>query len=133
MRGHIILTTIMSKQGVTQGDPLAMICYGIATLPLIRQLQEERQGWHQIWYADDGGITGDYNDIRRVFERPKEIGPKWGYLPEPSTCILVVKEGQREYATEQFADCGFEVRTGSRYLGGYIGEKREWLKTKTDV
>ena len=29
-----------SKEGVTQGDPLAMIAYGIGVLPLIRELRE---------------------------------------------------------------------------------------------
>ena len=36
--GHLL----HSKEGVTQGDPLSMIEYGIGFLPLIRELQDTR-------------------------------------------------------------------------------------------
>ena len=44
-----------SKEGVTQGDPLAMIAYGIGVLPLIRDLRRAHPHFMQPWYADDGG------------------------------------------------------------------------------
>ena len=44
-----------SKEGVTQGDPLAMITYGIGVLPLIRELQDTHPRATQPWYADDTG------------------------------------------------------------------------------
>ena len=47
-----------SKEGVTQGDPLAMIAYGIGVLPLIRELRNDHPRVTQPWYADDTGAGG---------------------------------------------------------------------------
>ena len=47
--------SIMSREGVTQGDPLAMAFYAIATIPLIEKLQQDTL---QIWYADDATGAG---------------------------------------------------------------------------
>ena len=44
-----------SKEGVTQGDLLAMIAYGIGVLPLIWELREAHPRVTQPWYADDAG------------------------------------------------------------------------------
>ena len=49
-----------SKEGVTQGDPLAMIAYGIGVLPLIRVLRVDHPQVYQPWYADDGGRGGNF-------------------------------------------------------------------------
>ena len=37
-----------SKEGVTQGDPLSMIAYGIGVLPLIRELREAHPVLHRL-------------------------------------------------------------------------------------
>ena len=44
-----------SKEGVTQGDPLSIISYGIGVLPLIRELRYTHPCVTQPWYADDAG------------------------------------------------------------------------------
>ena len=48
-----------SKEGLTQGDPLAMIAYGIGVPPLIRDLRRDHPYVTQPWYADDAGGVGD--------------------------------------------------------------------------
>ena len=46
---------IYSHEGTTQGDPLAMPFYALATVPLITKLSDSV---NQIWYADDAAATG---------------------------------------------------------------------------
>jgi len=40
-------SSLLSQEGTTQGDPLAMPLYGLATIPLFRKLP----GMQQVWYA----------------------------------------------------------------------------------
>ena len=55
---------ISSTEGTTQGDPLAMAMYALATLPLIRQLQDTTPTVQQVWYADDATSAGSCLDLR---------------------------------------------------------------------
>ena len=125
-----------SKEGVSQGDPLSMFAYGLGILPLIRQLKADFPEVEQPWYADDAGAGGNFSEIRRFFSKLEEIGPNYGYYPEPSKSILVVRQHNLEAAKRAFPDFGFKVTTGSRYLGGFIGEDaalKEWLAEKTEI
>ena len=44
-----------SKEGVTQGDPFAIIVYGIGVIPLIWGLWVAHPCVTQPWYPDDAG------------------------------------------------------------------------------
>jgi hypothetical protein len=46
------------SEGVTQGDPLAMVIYGLAMPPLSHDLRERYPKILQPWYADDTVIEG---------------------------------------------------------------------------
>ena len=72
--GHLL----HSKDGVTQGDPLAMIAYGIGILPLIRYLRRYHPCVTQAWYADDAGAGGGFGDIMDHFRDLQLRGPAWG-------------------------------------------------------
>lgn len=125
---------LLSQEGVTQGDPLAMILYGLGLLPLIRQLKAEFPDVEQPWYADDAGAGGTFTSIRAHFKRLQELGPKFGYFPNPSKSIIVVPAHSLARAKAAFADLGFTVKTGSRYLGGFLGERDlfdSWIAKKT--
>ena len=52
---------LYSKEGTTQGDPLAMPFYAIATVPLISKLSDSVD---QAWYADDAAATGKVSRLR---------------------------------------------------------------------
>ncbi len=49
--------TLLSQEGTTQGDPLAMAMYAIAVTPLIHQLEESEI--KQVWFADDATAGGN--------------------------------------------------------------------------
>ena len=53
--------TILSQEGTTQGDPLAMPMYALATVPLTKKLHGN---YKQIWYADDAAAVGRIVDLR---------------------------------------------------------------------
>ena len=51
---------ILSQGGTTQGDPLAMPMYGLATIPIIRKLNGLCK---QVWYADDSVAIGTIGQL----------------------------------------------------------------------
>ena len=79
----------LSREGVTQGDPLSMLMYSIAVLPLIHSLSNNSR-WHQNWYADDSSCIGVFQNLREWFLHLSEEGPAFGYFPEPLKSTLVV-------------------------------------------
>ena len=112
-----------SKEGVTQGDPLAMIAYGIRFLPLIRELWDAHPRVTQPWYADDTGSGGTFQQVQAHFLDLQARGPARGYYPAPTKSILVVDLGNVARAEEHFRGLGIRVVTGHRYLSRFIGDE----------
>ena len=126
---------VVSREGVTQGDPLAMIAYAILMLPLVRRLKAEVPDCHQPWYADDAAAGASFPSIRVFWDKLCELGPAFGYFPEPTKSILVVREQNFAAAVAYFADLKFQVVRGKRHLGGFIGEREArdaWIGEKVD-
>ena len=119
-RLYIDGTYIESKEGTTQGDPLAMTMYAIGTLPLIHQLQTHEV--IQSWYADDSASGGRLSNLKEWWKHLQEIGPHFGYHPNPKKSWLVVKPHHMESAETIFEDTGLNItKNGQKYLGGFIG------------
>ena len=111
---------LLSQEGTTQGDPLAMAMYAIATVPLIQQLRNPNV--HQIWYADDASATSKLPDLKSWWDQLSQSGPKFGYFPNPKKSWLVVKEDLLDQARTIFDKSGIQITSeGQRYLGGCIG------------
>ena len=110
---------IQSQEGTTQGDPLAMPMYGLATIPLIRRLKGLCK---QVWYADDSAATGTMEQLRAWWDKLVKHGPGLGYFPNPSKTWIVTKREHHEEATKVFADSGINITSEGRpYLGAAIG------------
>jgi Reverse transcriptase (RNA-dependent DNA polymerase) len=78
---------ILSKEGVTQGDPLSMVVYVLGLLPLIRQLKQAFPAIKHTWYADDALAASSFMRIRSFFNCLQRIGPAYGYFPEPRKSV----------------------------------------------
>ena len=126
---------ILGKEGVAQGDGLAMNVYGVTLTPLIGIVARSvsRKDAIKPAYADDIDSTGEaqYNaECLRLLERH---GPIFGYFPEPDKSIYVCKGEDEMIARYYFEAAGFQdinYSRGNRYLGGYIGSKQgkeEWI------
>ena len=114
--------TISSQEGTTQGDPLAMPFYALATVPLIKMLPKSVK---HIWYADDAIAIGSLHYLRKRWDTLVEIGPKFGYFVNPSKSWIVAKEGNLDNATSLFQNLNVNVTNEGRpYLGVPIGTRQ---------
>ena len=114
---------VLSCEGTCQGDPLAMAVYAVATTPLIKHLATSCPTTAQAWYADDDAAADHLEPLRQYWEEISNAGPGYGYFPNASKTVLLVKPENANRARELFADTGIPVSSsGSRYLGGALGE-----------
>jgi hypothetical protein len=86
----------------------------------IPRLKAEFPTVEQPWYADNSGASGKLIEICHFFLKLEEIGPSFGYLPEPSKSILVVCKHNFEALKTAFSDLGFKGTKGSPYLGARL-------------
>ena len=113
--------SITSREGVTQGDPLAMALYAITTIPLIDELKGDVL---QVWYADDAAGAGKLSPLRAWWDKINDHGPAFGYFPNASKSHILVKTHLLGEAKRAFAGANLQVITcGKEFLVGSIGEK----------
>ena len=111
---------LLSQEGTTQGDPLAMAMYAIAITPLIRRLEDRVS--KQVWFADDATAGGNLAHLKTWWDRISKIGPDYGYYPNSTKTWLIVKDSKLEEATTLFQGTGVSITTeGKRHLGAAIG------------
>ena len=109
---------LLSQEGITQGDPLAMAIamHAVAINPLSRCLEDDET--KQAWFADDATAGGSLTGLKRWWDRIAERGPAYGYHPNPTKTSLVVKEENVETAKEVFQGTGISITgDGKRHLG----------------
>ena len=100
-----------------QGDPTAMIAYGIGILPLIKNLKREIPDVNQPWYSDNSVALGTFARIETYFDSLTCQGPGRRYYPEPSKSILLVHPENIEDKKKCGARHKFKVLTDHVILG----------------
>ena len=121
------------KEGLTQGDPLAIITYIIGVLPIIRELRDADPRVTQPWYLDDAGGGGKFRHILEHFQDLQARGTPMSYFLGPTKSILVVAPWNMARVEELFRCMGMKIVTGSWHLGGIVGDRAvedSWLTEK---
>ena len=118
-------TILLSREGVTQGDPLSMALYGIALLPLAETLRSECGEVLQPWYADDAAMQGTPRAVSECFTLLCRLGPMHGYFPEPEKSYAICPEALMVSARSTFIANNLPVSfvSGHRYVGGHVGSR----------
>ena len=117
---------IWSEEGATQGDPVAMDMYAVATSPLVNSLASTLDSsTRQAWFADDSAACGRLQTIKVWWEKICELGPAFGYYPNASKTVLIVKGLENlPCANSLFSQTGIKITTeGERHLGAVIGSE----------
>ena len=113
---------ILSQEGTTQGDPLAMPWYSVTTsyMSLRKQTPEVKQEW----LADDSAGGGKLVPLYDWYKRLTLEGTKYGYFVNGSKSWLIVKsELLAEEAKKVFGDEVNVTTEGHSHLGAVIGTK----------
>lgn len=129
---------ILSSEGTTQGDPLAMAMYALAITPLINSLSHETSSdVKQVWFADDSTSAGKLHALRGWWQHLTTVGPEYGYYPNPAKTTLVVKPEYIHLATALFENTGIRITTaGHNILGAAIGTSnfvQEYVAGKVEM
>ena len=111
---------ILSQEGTTQGDPLAMAFFALASIPLIKAIAVDTAT--QVWFADDAACGSDLVCLKQWWDKLLLMGPKYGYFPNAAKTYLVVKPEKQGEADRIFQDTNITIcEAGKRYLGGTLG------------
>lgn len=117
---------LLSKEGCTQGDVVAMAMYALGMKPLIDDLSNtiDKDLLKQVWFADDSSAAGKLQELRKWWDTLCIKGPKYGYYPLASKTILLVKHGMLDKASQIFENSGVEIREdGVVNMGSVIGNE----------
>ena len=76
---------IESRAGVQQGDPLGPLYFCCGIMAMVNDIQAMNPVYNK-WYMDDGGIVGDVELLKKVWELLQSRGPELGLHLNPSKC-----------------------------------------------
>ena len=82
---------VLSQEGATREDPLAMPWYSVNTSILINSLRMGSPTVKQVWFADDSAEAGRIKALYDWHKYLSKEGGKYGYHVNGSKSWLIVK------------------------------------------
>ena len=119
---------LSSREGTTQGDPVAMAIYAVAIIPLILMLVEasvaQNHATISAGFADDLTAAGKIDELLFWWKKLCSLGPDFGYYPEATKSWLITKQRFETVARNTFRDSKVNITIeGKRHLGATIGSE----------
>ena len=117
---------IKSNEGTTQGDPVPMAICALGITPLIMMMVElvstKCDDIKMVAFADDFSAAGKLKSLLQWWTTLLEVGPKFGYFPEPAKSWLITKRGTNAIGKKLFKDTKVKItNSGKRFIGSVIG------------
>ena len=79
---------------------------------------------NMVAFADDITAVGTFDALRKWWDNIVDLGPKFGYQPQPKKSWLIVKKSKIEEAKQHFRGTNIQITAaGERHLGAVIGSK----------
>ena len=116
---------ILSVEGTTWGDNLAMSFYTLGTSILLDRLKLISPTTSQVSLADDITGAGKILDLRIWWDMDISEGKKFGYYVNQSKTWLIIKNpNSLDHAQNIFKDTGIKINCeGKCHLGAVIGSE----------
>ena len=98
---------ILIREGVTQGDPLLMVLYGITPTPLAEESGAADLGLLSLFYTNYAAFDGLAQQSAQLLKLLMKRGLDWGYFSDPAKLLFILdKPGQEESARREFVADG---------------------------
>ena len=112
-------SSLLSQEGTTKGNLLAMPMYAIGIIPVIQHLKGLAR---QVWYADDAAAGGSLLQLKDWWSELLSFGHHFGYHVNAAKTWLVVKQEHLVSAQRIFNGTGIQITSAGRpYLGAPLG------------
>ena len=104
---------LKSKEGVMQGDPLAMSMYALGILPLIHKLKAKKL----VWFADDAAASDSLVNLHAWWSTLLKQGPSFGYPAKTCQNLAYCQgRGSRHNSCPGLPESLYTDNLGSQYL-----------------
>ena len=80
----------LSREGVTQGDPLSMVLYKTTLVPLAEELRAADTGHLSPFYADDAAFGSLAQQSAQLLKLLIRRWPDRGYLPDLAKSLFIL-------------------------------------------